>query len=419
MTSEQLRDRISSGNTILIKVNDSPEKQAAAQAYAAGDFAKAANQFQASLTTNRNDPEALIGLNNARIGNGTSYTIATSVPIGTDPNGALEILRGIAQAQNEINQAGGINGVPVKVTIANDDNNPTTAKQVAEALVKRADVLGVVGPYASDVSLATVPVYQAGELVVISPISTSVKLSGFSRYFFRTVPSDYVAARALANYALTTLRTTKAAVFFNSQSGYSQSLKAEFMTALSLGGGQTVAEFDLADPSLGSAQSLTTALRQGANVLMLATSTSTLDKALQIVQVNQRRLPMLAGDDAYTLKTLEVGGAAAEGMVVSIPWHLAASPSGFVQRSRALWQADVNWRTALSYDATQALIAALQKNPTRSGVQQALSTAGFSTSGASGTVRFLPSGDRDATVQLVKVTASNGARPYDFVPIPR
>lgn len=67
---------------------------------------------------NRNDPEARIFLNNARIGKQKSYTIATSVPIGTDPNESLEILRGVAQAQNEINASGGIKGVPLKVAIA-------------------------------------------------------------------------------------------------------------------------------------------------------------------------------------------------------------------------------------------------------------------------------------------------------------
>lgn len=203
-----------------------------------------------------------------------------SVPIGTNLNGSSEILRGVAQAQNEINSSGGIKGVPLKVAIANDDNNPQIAQQIASALVNNPDVLGVVGPYASDVTLAAGTVYNSGKLVAISPISTSVKLSGFSPYVFRTVPSDYAAARALANYQVTGLQRKNAAVFLNSQSDYSQSLKSEFVTAVSLAGGQVSSEFDLSNPGFSAAKSVEQATEQGAEVLMLAPDTGELDKAL-------------------------------------------------------------------------------------------------------------------------------------------
>ncbi|WP_206756883.1 ABC transporter substrate-binding protein, partial [Planktothrix sp. FACHB-1355] len=81
------------------------------------------------------------------------------------------------------------------------------------------------------------------------------------------------------------------------------------------------------------------------------------------------------------------------GMIVGVPWHIDADPkSDFSQQSRKLWGADVNWRTALAYDAVRSLIAALQFNPTRTGIQQTLSSSNFSTTAASGIVRFLPSG---------------------------
>jgi branched-chain amino acid transport system substrate-binding protein len=416
---ESTLERITFGEKILIKEEISPAKKEGVAAVAAGNYDKAIVNFEAALRVKRNDPEALIFLNNARIGSAKSYTIAASLPFGSDPNIASEVLRGIAQAQNEINATGGIKGIKLKIAIANDDDKPETAKQIATNFVNNQEILGVVGPFSSDVTLEAGKIYNTGQLVAISPTSTSVKISNFSRYVFRTVPSDFIAARALANYMTKTIQKKNAVVFFNSQNNYSQSLKSEFVSAVSLEGGQVVSEFDLSSLNFSASKNVEQATKQSAQVLMLASTSDTLDKALQVVQVNQKRLTLLGGDDTYTAKTLEIGREQAVGMVVAVPWHIDGNPTlNFPQKSRQLWGGDVNWRTALAYDATKALIVAIERNPTRTGIQLALSAADFSTTGASGTVRFLPSGDRNAPVQLVKIAPGNrSGTGYDFGPL--
>ncbi|MEG3930409.1 MULTISPECIES: ABC transporter substrate-binding protein [unclassified Microcoleus] len=418
--SEQaIGQRLSAGQKVLIPEQATTTKQAAVQAIASGNYNAALSDLQASLKTNRNDPEALIYLNNARIGSQKSYTIAAAVPIGADINGAQEILRGVAQAQNEINQSGGISGTPLKVLIANDDNNPEIASQIASAIANNSEVLGVIGHFSSDATLAASQIYQQKQLVAISPTSTSVQLSGVGNNIFRTVPSDRFAANAISRYMLTKLQKKKAAVFFNSASNYSKSLKSEFTTALYGDGGQVVSEFDLAKGNFNAAESFKSAIAQGAEVIVLAANTATLDQALQVVQVNAKRLPLLAGDDVYTAKILQIGGAGATDMVLAIPWHILADPqSNFPQTSKQLWNAEVSWRTALAYDAAIALIVGLGRNPTRTGIQQTLSASDFSANGASGPIRFLPSGDRNRAVQLVTVKPGNRTSyGYEFVPI--
>jgi branched-chain amino acid transport system substrate-binding protein len=413
--------RFSQGENLLIVEGASFDKQAAIQALGKGDFQQAVYLLEKSLQTNRNDPEALIYLNNARIGEAKSYTIAVSVPIGSNVNTALEVLRGVAQSQNQINQTGGINGTPLKVLIADDADNPEIAAQIAQKLTADNSILGVVGHTSSDTSLAAAAIYQKAGLVMISPISTSVKLSNFGDYIFRSVPSDFVAARALAESSLQKIPNVKAVVFFNSQSNYSQSLKSEFITALGLGGGQVVSEFDLSSLTFTPSKSLQQAQQEGANLIALLGDSGTLDKALQVVQINGQKLPIVAGDDVYSPKTLDVGGKNALGMIVAVAWHLAANPnSPFVNNSRQLWQGDVNWRTATAYDATQALIAGIKGESSREGVQQALRSSDFSVPGATNPVRFLPSGDRNQSVQLVVVKpGSRSSFGVDFVPISR
>lgn len=405
------QSRISTGETLLVAEPATPAKTQAANALQSGDFEAAAAALSQHLAQTPNDPEARILLNNAEIGNQSAYTIAVAAPVATAVNPAKEILRGVAQAQTRINQTGGINGTPLKVAIASDDDNPQTATQVAQALADNPDILGVVGHFGSDTSIAAAEVYDQAGLAMISPTSTSVQLSNAAEEVFRTVPSDRFTATTLSRYAVNTLNPANVVVFFNSNSGYSQSLKSEFTTAIYSDGGQVLAEFDVSAPSFEASTAVSQAIQQGATALALLTNTDTLDQALQVVQANQQRLALLGGDSLYNPQVLEVGGSNAVGMVVAVPWILGNNTQAdFVQTSRQLWGGDVNWRTAMAYDATLTLAAALGNDPTRAGVVNTLKTPGFQVDGATGTVQFLPSGDRNQAMQLVEVEPGGGTR---------
>ena len=423
-----LEGRLSFGEKFLVRQEEAgtpnqdfqAAKNRGSEAIVAGNYEQAAREFEAAIQIYRNAPETLIYLNNARIATQFTYTIAVVIPSGSDVAGALEILRGVAQAQNEINQNGGINGTPIKVLIANDDDDPKIAKQIASELVNKSEVIGVVGHFSSGATLAAGEEYNVGKLVVISPVSTAVRLTDFSPYVFRTVPNDAIAAKKLAKHMITTLKKQKAAVFFNSQSAYSLSLRSQFVQEVLANGGQVDkdVEFDMSAPAFNASESVEKAKAKGTQVLMLAANTGMLDKALLVIQASQKRFSLLGGDDVYTPMILK-GGEAAVGLVVAVAWHIDGNPgTQFSSRSQQLWQGKVNWRTATSYDAAQALIAAIERDPTREGIQQALSAQDFSATGASGAVKFLTSGDRNASIQLVEVRARKPpANGYDFVPI--
>lgn len=406
--------------TRALAADPSAEKQSGISAIANQDYAAAVAALEASLQNNKNDPEALIYLNNARIGDQRAYTIAVSVPLTTLPDTALEILRGVAQAQNEVNRNGGIGGAPLKIMIVSDDNNPAVCQEVAAGLVKDESVLGVIGHFSSDATLAAGEVYEQGNLPMISPTSTSVQIANLGDSIFRTVPSDRFTATTLSRHLLSGLGQQNAAIYYNSQSSYSQSLKNEFVTALTSDGGQVVAEFDLSSPSFNALDTLKQATAQGAEAIVLAADTATLDSALLVVAINRQTLPILGGDDIYSPKTLQAVGDSASNMVVAVPWILLSDPqSAFVRTAASLWGGDVNWRTAMSYDAVQVFVTAMQQDPTRTGIQQTLVDPSFSAAGATGTIRFLPSGDRNQPMQLVTVEpGTRSGYGYDFVPLP-
>ena len=411
--------QMSIGNEILLAEDATPEKQAATEAIAEGNYPAAVSFLEESLSRQRNDPEALIYLNNARIGDTKAYSIAVPVPISTELTSAKEILRGVAQAQEEINQQGGINGVPLKVLIADDRNNPETAKQLAQKLSENKNILGVVGHFSSGVTLATAPIYQQNSLVAISPTSTSIAISKLGNYIFRTVPSDRFTSNALARYALEEANYNQVVVIYNSQSAYSQSLRDTFTTDLVSNGGEIAVEVDLAQGNFNPANILERAKSQDAEALVFLNDSKTANKVYLLMQLNNNQLPMLAGDSLYKPQILQIVGEKAVGLVVAVPWHILGNTNtDFPDSSRRLWGGDVNWRTAMAYDAVKALAAGLANQPSRQGIQESLSKSGFTLDGASGKIRFLASGDRNSPVQLVTVQPGRrSSYGYDFVPV--
>ncbi|MGB3402244.1 MAG: ABC transporter substrate-binding protein [Microcoleaceae cyanobacterium] len=418
---------ISSGEEILFSQSLSDTEEAGAEAFSNQNYQLAVEQFEAALDNNKNDPETLIYLNNAQIGDQKAYQIAVAVPVSQISTAALEILRGVAQAQTEINQAGGINGVALKVWIADDQNNPEMAKKVAETLSENPDILGVIGHFASPVTLAAAPVYNQNQLVMISATSTSTQISNAGDFIFRTVPSDRFTADKLTQYFLERLGLSKAAIIYNQQSQYSRSLKDELITAIYGEGGEVVDTFDVSSTDFNPFKYYDSLIDQQAEAIILVPDSDKVEKTLQITRINEANLPILAGDSVYKPDTLNIGEAV-EGMVVAVPWHIENNRSSeFVQTANQLWGGDVNWRSAMAYDATQTLISAIAlrggsriaTSPSRDGVAQILSESGFSTPGATGSIRFLRSGDRNQAVELVTIQpGTRSGYGYDFVLLP-
>lgn len=415
--SGAIANRISLGNQILVTSQTTPDKQAGVAAFKNGDYQTAAQKFQASLKQNRNDPETVIYLNNATASNGSSLKIAVSVPIGSNPNVAQEILRGVAQAQSDINNSGGINSAKLQVEIVNDDNDPKIVKEVAETLTKDASILAVIGHNASNASLEAAPIYQQEKLVMVTPTSFANNLSGFGSYIFRTVPNIKVMAQPLAEYAVKTAGTTNIAVCYDSQAPDNVSFKDEFVAALTAAGGKLVPTVcDFAIPSFNPETAIDDAVTKGAQALMLAPHIDRIDRTISVASINRGKLPLYGSTTMYTFQTLKDGQKSVDGLILPVPWHPKINPGSSFAKNSQRWGGVVNWRTATSFDAAQAVIAGLQKNTTREGLQQALKSTSFATPGASEDVKFLPSGDRAGEPILVQVKPT-GNTGYNFVPL--
>ena len=419
-----LQQRLSLGEKILIGADNNPDKQLAAENFAVGNFSEAQLKFTNSLKTNFNDPEASIYYNNALAAQSNQIiTIGVSVPIGGSLNVAKEILRGVAQAQHEINQQGGIeqNGIKnlVQIQIANDDNDPEIAQAIAAQFVANPKIIGVVGHNSSDSSIAAAPIYQQGNLVMISPTSVARKLSQAGSYIFRTTPSTRILAETLAKYAASDINRQKIGVCLDSDSPASKSFQDEFALALFELGGEIInINCDFASPQFNPDEIPSRAIANGAEALLLIPSVNQINQALEVARANQNRLVILGNHSLYTYETPKVGQSDIKGIVLPTAWHPdVTSNSQYNTFALKLWGMEGNWRTATAYDATKALLYGLKTATTREELQQTLINPGFTAPGALGKINFKLSGDRQIDATLVKVQPGKASGTgYDFVP---
>ena len=93
--------------------------------------------------------------------------------------------KGIELATDELNAAGGVLGKKVRVLVEDDQGKPEEAANAVQKLVNQERVVAVLGEVASTNSLSAAPICQQGKVPMISPSSTSPKVTATGAWLVR------------------------------------------------------------------------------------------------------------------------------------------------------------------------------------------------------------------------------------------
>src|SRR5262245_37082934 len=132
-------------------------------------------------------------------GQAKAYKLGTLQPLsGTAAAGGKTALVGVQMAVERINKAGGLNGRPIELLVADYESKPDVGRRKAEKLAVDDKVDFHVGGYLSNVCLACMPVFEEHRIVnmVSVCLDTTITTTKCSRYSFR--PFDYAPAQAVA-----------------------------------------------------------------------------------------------------------------------------------------------------------------------------------------------------------------------------
>ena len=362
------------------------------------------------------------------------YVIGVAGPI-QKPNGR-SLKMAAEMAVKEINDAGGVDGHPIRLQIEDDGGDAGKAIEVAARLRANPAVLAVIGHINSAATLNAAPVYNGDfssvdaqadtgkqqrsraelkgtqPLVEISPASSGIDITTAGEWTFRTVPTDLEHGPVLARLAGQTLGRGRAAILYTNDD-YGRGVMASFGDAFRRLGKQVV-ESDPYIPSLIAPSGdlepfLARAVRNGADALVIAGQA---DGATRIIQ-RARQLgftgPIMGGDGLTSLKD----SASATGLFVSSAWLPdRADPAAqeFVRRYEAAYHEYPDHRGANAYDLVYLLAQAIKSGgASRAGIRDYLAGVGTRQPAfvgrATGKIAFDANGDpvgREVTVGVVR-----------------
>ena len=318
--------------------------------------------------------------------------------------------RGIDLAVEEINRAGGIHGVPLRVIARDDKADGKRATAIAQEFVRNDQVLAVIGHVTSGAMMAAARVYD-GEVTAVATSASSPDLTGVSSWVFRVIPSDSLNGAALGRFASQVggvdPRMKQAAVLYENDS-YGRGLADAFRRNFR----GTIISFDPITENLSRAEPFVSyyKIRQP-GIVFVASRDQTALTILREAKRQQLDAIFLGGDG---WQSIVADPTASEGAYVGTSFSAEdTSPAvrRFVQSFSKRYDVTPDAFAALGYDATMLVARALsQRGASRAGVRDYIASLDgeHSFEGIGGSLHFSRGGDPVGTRFRV-ARASHGA----------
>jgi ABC-type branched-subunit amino acid transport system substrate-binding protein len=417
-------DGINCGEEILLQApNMRPreDKQAGANAIANKDYLQAVQLLTKSWNA-KQDPETLIMLENAKLKLQSLPTKSIAISIPASSSTPLDIptgmLKAVAFAQQQWN-ADPKHTWKLQVAIVDDKNDKYSAPKLIDTLLQREIVAGL-GSYSSEVTSEIKDNYTKHRTVLVASTSTATELTNLNphNFFFRVCGSNKISGKAIASY-LKSHKYTKIALFHTSGKKFSDSMTKALKENLQ---GIGIVEESNFEPRGHASDVINRVKQAGAQAIVLIPDAYTSqaperDRLLSLIEANNGDLPIV-GNEVVKDQTLFVrfNERQLQKLVISLTWHSSTYHNNTIVEP-AFWgnKAQLDHRIAMTYDAAQVVIQALDRVPTdrtsieaRAEIQKIISSNTFSTQGITGEVSFTGSDRYQSINSLVQPICIQG-----------
>lgn len=286
----------------------------------------------------------------------------SGAPYGTS------IRDGVQLAVEELNAAGGINVdnaamKPVELIIKDAQSDPVRGVELAHELLNDG-VHATIGADVSDVTLAIAPHFQEAEQILVSPASSTPKLTTAGDYIYRNFPSDDLEALNVADYIFNKAGLREAAVIAN-QNEFGLGQKSAFIQRFRTLGGRDVGQESF--PTGATAEQIAQAVQSivGAPAIYIAGYTEETAAVVQALRAAGSEAALFGSGAVLAQALVAAGGEAVEGLIFPRPSFdpdgEAAGVRAFVAAFEAKYGRVPDTYAAHGYDAVMILAQAVQE----------------------------------------------------------
>lgn len=313
------------------------------------------------------------------------------------------------------NASGGVGGRLVELIAEDDQQDTEIAKQAVSRLIN-SKVVAIIGPMTSAMAVATVPLANNAQVLMVSPTVTTTELAGMDDYFLRVIDSTTAYASRSAGYHFSVQGSRRITVAFDLKNrAYTESWLTDYRKVFEAAGGAIVeaVPFSSGDDSHFSALAQRLLQSRPDGVLILANS---VDTAILAQQLRKRNavVHINACEWSATERLIELGGKAVEGVLIAQFIDRESQQSAYVDFRKAYlarFKREPGFPGLIAFDATNVVLDGLAaQTPGQALKNVILERREFA--GAQSRIRFDANGD--ATRDTYLTTVRNGA----FVRLP-
>jgi len=271
---------------------------------------------------------------------------------------------GMDLAVEHINEGGGINGQTLRIQYEDTEGSPTAGVSALRKLIDVHYVRVVIGAVGSSITLAMEPIATENEVILFSPASSSPKLTGKSRFFFRNWPSDVFEATALAQFVYHELDIRSVGILWVNND-YGLGLKDEFKREFEELAGRVPAIETYEQDATDFRTQLARISASGPEAIYLAGYHREMAAATRQIRELGLTVQILGDGDYGVDELLVLAGDAAEGAIYSIPEYNPEADDQAVREFSAAFEAEYGRQSSIfeanGYDAVRVLALAVEE----------------------------------------------------------
>ncbi len=264
------------------------------------------------------------------------------------------------------NADGGINGAEIEVVQFDDKNSPEEAVSVANKIVSEGNIHGVIGHFASGVSMAAAPIYQENKIIELSPSASHPDYSGIGDYIFRNNTVIMHEAKAALDIAINDFgKLNIGIVSIMTDWGVSTAgVVKDLVAKMESTGAKVVAHEEVIEGSDDYRPAITKLNEAGADVVISVGMYNLLAPlSIQYKEVNPD-IKIVGFSNSYSQQLLELGGAAVEGVAFPVIFFSESDDpdvKDFVDSYTEKFGAPPSALTAQAYDSAGIYFQAVEK----------------------------------------------------------